>query len=157
MTKIIPCLWFNNQAEDAAQFYAGIFKHAKVGKITRYGDVGPGPKGQAVTVEFELDGQPFVGLNGGPGHPFTDALSFQIMCDDQAEVDYYWSRLTAGGKEVMCSWLVDKYGLSWQVVPKQLPKLLADRDPARAGRAMQAMMKMKKIDIATIERAADGK
>lgn len=150
MTRITPFLWFDHAAEEAARFYASIFRNSTVGAIMR------GPDGKALTVAFELDGQKFIGLNGGPQFPFTEAVSFSISCETQEDVDYYWSRLSEGGSEQMCAWLRDKYGLSWQVVPTALHRLLTDPDPARAGRAMQAMLTMKKIDIAALERAAAG-
>jgi predicted 3-demethylubiquinone-9 3-methyltransferase (glyoxalase superfamily) len=156
MKKITPFLWFNGNAEEAMNFYASIFDGTKVGKIERYGDGAPFPKGTAMTASFELLGQKFVALNGGPQYEFTPAISFAIDCETQAEVDHYWSKLTDGGKEQPCGWLVDKFGLSWQVVPVQLVRLLSDPDPKKAGRVAQAMFKMTKIDIATLERAAAG-
>jgi predicted 3-demethylubiquinone-9 3-methyltransferase (glyoxalase superfamily) len=155
LTKIIPCLWFDAQGEEAAEFYTRVFKNSKMGEITRYGPAGPGPEGQAMTVTFELEGNEFVALNGGPQFTFTEAVSFQIFGDDQSEVDYFWSKLTEGGEESMCGWLKDKFGLSWQIVPTELPKFLADPDSERAQRAMKAMMDMRKIDIDAIRRAAD--
>ncbi|HEX7151578.1 MAG TPA: VOC family protein [Thermoanaerobaculia bacterium] len=158
MDKITPFLWFDTQAEEAANFYTSIFPNSKVGKKTYYGDAGPGPKGTVVTVEFELNGQQFVGLNGGPQFPFTEAVSFSIDCGDQQEVDYYWDKLTArGGQPVQCGWLKDKFGLSWQVNPRILGQLISDPDPAKANRVMQAMLKMVKIDIAELQRAYDGR
>ncbi len=157
MTKITPFLWFDTQAEAAAKFYASIFKNSKVGKITRYGEAGPGPAGSVMTVEFELDGHPFIGLNGGPQFKFTEAISFTVDCQTQDEVDHYWTKLSAGGEEGPCGWLKDKYGLSWQIVPSVLMKLLDDKDRAKANRAMQAMLKMSKLDIAGLQRAFDGR
>jgi len=154
MPKITPFLWFNNQAEEAVNFYVSIFKNSKVGTVTRYGDAGPGPKGSVMTASFQLDGQAFTALNGGPEFGFTEAVSFVVHCENQAEVDYYWDKLTAGGTAVQCGWLKDKYGLSWQVVPVALFRLLEDKDPKRTQRVMQALMPMKKIDIATLEKAA---
>ena len=157
MQKITPFLWFDNNAEEAMKFYTSIFKNSKVGRVTRYGDAGPGPKGSVMTAEFELNGQQFVALNGGPVFKFTEAISFVVNCESQQEVDYFWEKLTAGGQEVECGWLKDKFGLSWQIVPTILPKLLSDPDPAKSQRAMKAMLKMKKIDIAGLQRAYDGK
>jgi len=156
MQKITPFLWYDTQAEEAANFYVSIFKNSKILSLMRCGDAGPGPKGSVLTAEFELEGQKFVALNGGPHFKFTEAVSFQVNCETQEEVDYFWEKLLEGGKESQCGWLKDKYGLSWQVTPTILPKLLQDKDPAKANRVMLAMMKMIKIDIATIERAAAG-
>lgn len=155
MQKITPFLWFDNQAEDAAKFYASIFKNSKVGAITRYGEAGPGTPGSVLTVEFELDGLSFVGLNGGPHFKFTEAISMQIACETQEEVDRLWSKLTEdGGQPGQCGWLKDKFGLSWQVVPTALPRLLKQPDAEKANRVMQAMLQMTKIEIAELERAA---
>ena len=155
MQKITPFLWFDTQAEEAANFYVSLFKNSKVLGLTRYGDAGPGPKGSVMVAEFELDGQKFVGLNGGPLFKFTEAISLAINCTSQEEVDFFWEQLTAdGGQESMCGWLKDKYGLSWQVVPVRAIELL--KDPAAAPKVMGAIMQMKKIDIATIERAVAG-
>ena len=156
MQKVAPMLWFDTQAEEAANFYVSVFKNAKLGRIARYSEAGPGPAGSAMTVEFELDGQPFTGLNGGPYFKFTEAVSFVISCADQAEVDHYWDRLLEGGKASQCGWLKDKFGLSWQVVPTRLAELASDPDRAKAGRVMGAMMKMIKLDIAGLEAAAQG-
>jgi len=156
MPKITPCLWFDTQAEEAANFYTSIFKNSRIRDITRYGEAGPRPAGTVLTVEFELDGQRITGLNGGPEFTFDEAVSFQIDCADQAEVDYFWERLTDGGEESMCGWLKDRFGLSWQVVPRRLTELLEDPDTARAQRAMTAMLQMRKIDVSELERAADG-
>jgi predicted 3-demethylubiquinone-9 3-methyltransferase (glyoxalase superfamily) len=157
MQKITPFLWFDNNAEEAIKFYTSIFKNSKVGKVTRYGDVGPGPKGTVMTAEFELNGQQFVALNGGPVFKFTEAISFVVNCESQQEVDEFWKKLSAGGQEVECGWLKDKFGLSWQIVPTILLKLLSDPDAAKSQRVMKAMLKMKKIDIAALQEAADGK
>ncbi len=151
--KITPFLWFDHQAEQAATFYASIFPDSKVIKVVRYGEAGPGPAGSAMTVEFELQGQKFVGLNGGPHFKFTEAISFVVNCETQQEVDRYWEKLSAGGAEVQCGWLKDQFGLSWQIVPSALPRLLSDPDPVKAGRVMKAMMTMTKIDVGALERA----
>jgi len=159
---ITPCLWFDSQAEDAARFYTGIFKNSKIGRISRYTEAGTEvhgqPAGKVLTVEFELNGQPFTALNGGPQFKFTEAISFQIMCRDQEEVDYYWNKLGEGGdpKAQQCGWVKDKFGLSWQVVPTRMIELLSNPDRGKANRAMEAMLKMKKLDIAELERAAEG-
>lgn len=157
MQKITPFLWFDGQAEEAMNYYVSIFKNSKAGQVTRCGDAGPGPKGSALVMSFELEGQPFVALNGGPLFKFNESISFVVNCESQAEVDYYWSKLTAnGGQESACGWLKDKYGLSWQITPTILVKYLADKDAAKAGRVMQAMMQMGKIDIPTLQKAYDG-
>ena len=157
MQRITPFLWFDSQAEEAAKFYVSVFKNSKVGQITHYtGEEPSGMKGQVMTVDFELDGQQFVALNGGPQFKFTEAISFVINCGTQEEIDYYWEKLTAGGgEEVQCGWLADKYGLSWQVVPANLKNWA--KDPAGFKRVMQALMPMKKLDMATLQRAYDGK
>jgi predicted 3-demethylubiquinone-9 3-methyltransferase (glyoxalase superfamily) len=155
MPKTTPCLWFDTQAEEAAEFYTSVFPNSKILDILRHGAAGPGPEGSVLTVTFSLDGQEYVALNGGPEFTFSEAISFQISCESQEEVDTYWSKLTEGGQEGPCGWLKDRYGLSWQVVPTALPELLADPDPGRSQRAMQAMMGMKKIEIAELQRAAD--
>ena len=155
MNKITPFLWFDTQAEEAAKLYASIFKNSKVGKISRYGDAGPGPAGSVMTVEFELDGQRFIALNAGPQFKFTEAISFSIDCKDQHEVDYYWTKLSAGGVEGPCGWLKDKYGLSWQVNPSILGKMLGDKNAKKAKAAMQAMLRMKKIEINGLQEAFD--
>jgi predicted 3-demethylubiquinone-9 3-methyltransferase (glyoxalase superfamily) len=157
MQKITPFLWYDTQAEEAAKFYVSIFKNSKIGKVTRYGEAGPGPKGSVMTVEFELDGQPFIALNGGPHFKFTEAISFSVDCETQQEVDEYWAKLSAGGQEGPCGWLKDKFGLSWQVNPRVLGKMLSDPDPAKSKRAMEAMLRMKKIDIAELEKAYAGR
>jgi len=154
--KIAPCLWFDGQAEEAATFYTSVFKNSKILDTARYGDVGPGEKGSVMTVSFELNGEEFTALNGGPEFTFNEAISFQVKCDNQKEIDYFWTKLGAGGQEIECGWLKDRYGVAWQIFPTRLPELLSDPDPDRAGRAMEAMMKMKKIDLAELERAVDG-
>jgi predicted 3-demethylubiquinone-9 3-methyltransferase (glyoxalase superfamily) len=155
MEKITPFLWFDTEAEEAAQLYTSVFKNSRILNVSRYSEAGPRPAGTVLTVDFELDGQHFTALNGGPEFKFTEAVSFQVSCEDQAEVDYYWERLVEGGQEIQCGWLKDRFGLSWQITPTRLPELLSDPDPARAARATQAMFSMKKIDIAELERAAD--
>jgi len=156
MPKTTPCLWFDTQGEDAAKFYTSVFPNSRVTAVTRYGEAGPRPAGMALTVEFELDGQAYTALNGGPEFTFSEALSFQIDCKDQDEVDHYWTKLSEGGEEGPCGWLKDKFGLSWQVVPRALPELLGDPDQEKAQRVMAAMMGMKKIDVAGLQRAYDG-
>jgi predicted 3-demethylubiquinone-9 3-methyltransferase (glyoxalase superfamily) len=151
--KITPFLWFDHQAEEAAAFYASIFPNSRIIKVIRFGEVGPGPTGSAMTVEFELEGQLFVALNGGPHFKFTEAISFVVNCQTQDEVDEYWEKLSAGGTQIECGWLKDKFGLSWQIVPTLLPKLLSDPDPEKAQRVMKAMLTMKKLDISALERA----
>lgn len=157
MQKITPFLWFDSQAEEAANLYVSIFKNSKILTIARYGKSGPGPEGSVMTVEFELDGQRFVALNGGPHFKFTEAISFVISCETQQEVDEYWGKLLEGGEESMCGWLKDKYGLSWQIVPNILTELLRDKDAEKATRVMGAMLKMKKIVIEDLIRAYEGK
>ena len=148
MKKITPFLWFDSQAEEAMNFYVSLFKNSKVNSVSR------GPDGKAFTVAFELDGQEFMGMNAGPQFKFNEAVSMSVNCEDQAEVDYFWNALTAdGGEESMCSWCKDKYGLSWQIVPKQLGELMGDPDPEKSGRVMQAMLKMKKIIVADLKKA----
>jgi predicted 3-demethylubiquinone-9 3-methyltransferase (glyoxalase superfamily) len=154
--KIVPNLWFDTQAEEAANFYLSVFKNSRIVAVARYTEAGPGEPGSVMTVEFELDGQRFVGINGGPQFTFSEAVSFQITCADQDEIDYYWQRLTEGGEEGPCGWLKDRYGLSWQVVPTGMDELFSGPDPARAERAMRAMFEMKKLDVAELQRAADG-
>ena len=156
MPKITPFLWFDNQAEEAANFYVSIFKHSKIVNVSRYGEAGPGPKGSAMTVVFQLDGQEFIALNGGPHFKFTEAISFSVDCKTQQEVDEYWEKLSAGGKPGQCGWLKDKYGLSWQIVPSILGQLLGDKDPQKSKRAMEAMLKMTKLDITALQRAYEG-
>ncbi|HVS21137.1 MAG TPA: VOC family protein [Pyrinomonadaceae bacterium] len=154
MQKITPFLWYDDKAEESANFYVSIFKNSKVLSVNRYGEAGPGPKGSVMVAEFQIEGQKFVALNAGPRFKFTEAISFVINCETQEEVDYFWEKLTAdGGAESMCGWLKDKYGLSWQVVPTILTELMKDKDPAKAQRVMQAMLQMKKIDIPTLKRA----
>ena len=155
MQKILTYLWFDNQAEEAAMFYTSLFDESRILDVSRYGDAGPGPVGQAMTVKFRLAGQEFLALNGGPAFRFNEAISLLVNCADQAEVDELWARLTEGGEESQCGWLKDKYGLSWQIIPTALMDLLGDPDPGRAGRAMQAMLGMRKIDIAALRRAAE--
>jgi predicted 3-demethylubiquinone-9 3-methyltransferase (glyoxalase superfamily) len=154
--QITPSLWFDTEAEDAANFYTSVFKNSRIVNVSRYGDAGPRPAGTVMTVEWELDGQRFVGINGGPQFKFDEAVSFQISCADQDEVDYYWERLTDGGKESQCGWLKDRFGLSWQVVPQGMGELFGDSDSERGNRAMAAMLKMKKLDIDAMRAAADG-
>jgi predicted 3-demethylubiquinone-9 3-methyltransferase (glyoxalase superfamily) len=153
--KITTCLWFDTQGEEAAEFYCSVIPNSKVLGVERYGEAGPGPAGTAMTVSFELDGRPFVALNGGPEFTFNEAVSLQISCQDQEEVDYFWNTLVDGGEESMCGWLKDRYGFSWQVVPSALPELLGDPDPDRAQRAMKAMLSMRKIDVEALRQAAD--
>jgi predicted 3-demethylubiquinone-9 3-methyltransferase (glyoxalase superfamily) len=154
--KINPFLWFDNQAEEASKFYVSIFKNSRINKIVHYGAAGPGPEGSVMTVAFELDGQEFTALNGGPIYKFTEAVSFVVNCDSQDEVDYYWDKLTDGGEEGVCGWLKDKYGLSWQIVPTVMVDLMSDPDPEKAKRVTEAMLKMVKIDIKTLEMAYNG-
>jgi len=155
MQKITTFLWFNNQAEEAANFYVSIFKDSRIGSIKRYGEAGPGPKGSVMIVKFTLEGQEFTALNGGPQFRFTPAISLMVNCDTQAEVDELWERLSAGGRTDRCGWLTDKYGLSWQIIPTALMKLIGDPDPARSQRVMKAMLQMDKIDIARLQQAAE--
>lgn len=148
------CLWFDNQSEDAARFYTSVFKNSHITAINRYTDAGPGPEGDVFTVEFELNGQKFFALNGGPEHyGFTEAVSIMVECADQAEIDYYWDRLTEGGAEVACGWLRDKYGFRWQIVPSRFLQMMRDQDQAKVARVTSAMMSMVKFDIAALERA----
>src|SRR5690606_23450960 len=157
MPQLVPNLWFDGQAEEAANFYVSVFPNSEILKVVRYTEAGPGPAGSVVTVDFSLDGVRFTAINGGPDFTFDEAVSFAVMCKDQDEVDHYWSRLLeGGGQEGPCGWLKDRYGLSWQVVPVRLEELLADPDPDRARRATEAMFTMRKIDIAALEAAADG-
>ena len=154
--KITPFLWFDNQAEEAAQFYTSIFKNSKILNVSRYGDAGPGPKGSVMVVNFQLEGQQFTALNGGPLFKFSEAFSFVVNCENQQEIDHYWTKLTANGaKESQCGWLKDKFGFSWQIVPTALGKLMSG-DSQKANRVMQALLQMKKLDIATLEEAAAG-
>jgi predicted 3-demethylubiquinone-9 3-methyltransferase (glyoxalase superfamily) len=154
--KLVPNLWFDTEAEEAAEFYTAIFPNSRIVNVLRHTEAGPGRAGSAVAVGFELNGNPVVGINGGPEFKFTEAVSLQILCDTQEEVDHYWERLTDGGDEGPCGWLKDRYGLSWQVTPTVLLELLADEDAERARRATEAMFGMKKLDIAALEAAADG-
>jgi len=154
--KIVPNLWFDTEAEDAAAFYTSVFENSRIVSTTRYPEGAPREAGMVMTVEFELDGQRFVGINGGPDFKFDEAVSFEIKCETQDEIDYYWERLSDGGSEGPCGWLKDRYGLSWQVVPTGMEELFADPDPKRAERAMQAMLGMGKLDIAALRSAADG-
>ena len=154
MQKITPWLWFDTEGEEAARFYASVFPNSEVGEITRYGSAGPRPEGTVMTVSFELEGQPFVALNGGPEFAFTEAVSFQVLCEDQDEVDRYWDALAEGGEEGPCGWLKDRYGLSWQIVPKALFELLEDPDKEKAQRVTEAMLQMGKIEVAGLEQAA---
>lgn len=157
MPAITPCLWFDTQALEAAKFYVSVFKNSKLGKVSYYGDGAPLPKGTVLTVTFELDGEPFLALNGGPIYQFTEAVSFMVDCETQAEIDDYWAKLTAdGGKEVQCGWLRDKYGLSWQIVPRVLVEMLSDPDAAKINRMMQALMQMVKLDIEKLKEAFSG-
>ena len=157
MQKITPFLWFDGQAEEAVKFYTSVFKNSRVGKIARYGEAGEKasgrPKGSVMTIAFRLAGQDFVALNGGPHFKFTEAVSFVVHCKTQREVDYFWKKLSAGGKEMQCGWLKDKFGLSWQIVPTVLGKLLSDRDPAKSQRVMQALLQMVKLDIKRLKQA----
>ena len=156
MQKITPFLWFDNQAEEAVDYYVSVFKDARKGDVLRYTSAGPGPEGAVLTVSFTLFGQELVALNGGPQFKFTEAVSFVINCETQKEVDYYWETLTKdGGEESMCGWLKDKYGLSWQVTPVALLKMISDKNTKKADAAMQAMMKMKKLDLPTLQKAYD--
>jgi predicted 3-demethylubiquinone-9 3-methyltransferase (glyoxalase superfamily) len=153
--KITPFLWFNDKAEEAMNFYISVFKDSKVLSVARSGDAGPGPKGTVMMATFELNGQQFHALNGGPQFTFTPAISFFISCETQEEVDHYWEKLSEGGEKSRCGWLKDKYGLSWQVVPTILGKLMQDKDPAKSKRTMNAMLQMSKLDIAALKKAAD--
>ncbi len=153
--RVTPNLWFDTQAEQAAEFYCSIFPNSRIVSIARYPEGAPGPVGEVMTVEYELDGQRYVHINGGPQFTFSEAVSFQINCADQAEVDHYWEKLTDGGEESQCGWLKDRYGFSWQVVPAGMEELFSDPDPARSQRAMQAMLQMRKLDVEEMRRAAD--
>jgi predicted 3-demethylubiquinone-9 3-methyltransferase (glyoxalase superfamily) len=154
MQKITPFLWFDDKAEEAANFYISIFKNSKMGKITRYGEAGPGPKGTAMSVTFQLEGQEFFALNGGPHYKFTPAISLFVDCKSQEEVDDLWEKLSAGGRKDRCGWLTDKFGLSWQIIPSVLGELLSDKDAEKSQRVMKAMLKMDKIEIAALKQAA---
>jgi len=155
MQKITPFLWFDGQAEEAMNFYISIFKNSKVMTVARYGDTGPGPKGSVMTAAFQLDGQDFVALNGGPQFKFTPAISFVVNCETQQEVDDLWQKLSSGGRTDRCGWLQDKFGVSWQIVPTILSKLLQDKDPEKSKRVMQAMLQMDKLDIDRLKQAAE--
>ena len=155
--KITTFLWFDNQAEEAIDFYTSIFRNSRKGDVARYGDTGPGPKGQVMTAEFELAGQQFMALNGGPHFKFTEAISLMVKCDTQEEIDELWEKLSAGGQKVECGWLKDKFGLSWQIVPTILGELMKDNDPAKRERVMQVIMQTKKFEIAKLQEAAEGK
>lgn len=154
--KIVPNLWFDTEAEQAAEFYVSVFENSRIVNVTHYTEAGPRDAGMVMTVEFELDGQRFIGINGGPEFKFDEAVSFAIECETQEEVDYFWTKLSEGGEEGQCGWLKDRYGLSWQVVPTGMEELFADPDKGRAERAMKAMLGMRKLDIAALRRAADG-
>ncbi|MGG2461660.1 VOC family protein [Streptomyces sp. RGM 3693] len=156
MPKITPNLWFDTQSMEAAEFYCSVFPNSKIKNVTHYTEGSPRPAGTVLTVEFELDGQEFTALNGGPEFTFDEAISFAVTCTDQKEIDYYWTKLSEGGEEGPCGWLKDRYGLSWQVVPEGMADMLNDPDRARATRAMQAVMSMKKLDLAALKAAADG-
>jgi predicted 3-demethylubiquinone-9 3-methyltransferase (glyoxalase superfamily) len=156
MKKITPFLWFEDKAEEAANFYTSIFKNSKILNIARYGEAGPGPKGTVMTVTFQLEGQEFMGLNGGPHYTFSPAISFFVNCETQAEVDELWEKLSAGGREDRCAWLQDKFGVSWQIVPKALLELIQDKDPVKSQRVFKAMLQMIKIDIEGLKRAYRG-
>ncbi len=153
MQKITPFLWFDGRAEEAMKFYVSVFKNSKAGRVVRYGEAGPGPKGTVMTAVFQLDGQEFIALNGGPQFRFSQAVSFVVNCKTQKELDELWEKLSSGGQQQMCGWLKDKFGLSWQIVPTALPELLSDPDPAISQSVMKAMMQMKKIDIEGLKRA----
>ena len=154
--KITTFLWFDNNAEEAANFYCSVFKNSKVGDVSRYGDAGPGPKGTVMTIDFEIDGQQFTALNGGPQFKFTEAISLVVHCNTQEEIDYYWEKLSEGGQKVECGWLKDKYGLAWQIVPDLLLELIKDSDQQKVDRVMKAMMQMKKLEIEGLKKAAAG-
>ncbi len=156
MQKITPFLWYDGKAEEAVNFYVSIFKNSKVVSMARYGDAGPGPKGSVMTAAFQLEGQDFVALNGGPQYKFTPAISLVVNCETQEEVDNLWEKLSAGGRKDRCAWLTDKFGVSWQIVPTILSKLLGDKNPEKAKRVMQAMLQMDKIDISRLQKAYDG-
>jgi predicted 3-demethylubiquinone-9 3-methyltransferase (glyoxalase superfamily) len=155
-SKITPCLWFDTQGEEAATFYTSIFPNSRIVEVAHYGDAGPRPAGTVMTVVYELDGQRFLALNGGPQFTFSEAVSFQVDCETQEEVDHYWDTLSEGGEQGPCGWLKDRFGLSWQIVPSALPRLLADPDREKSQRVMAAMLEMKKIEIDELERAAEG-
>jgi predicted 3-demethylubiquinone-9 3-methyltransferase (glyoxalase superfamily) len=154
MREITPCLWFDTEGEEAANFYTSVFPNSRIVDVARYGATGPRPEGTVMTVSFELDGQKFVALNGGPDFTFNEAISFQVSCETQEEVDAFWSKLSDSGEEGPCGWLKDRFGLSWQIIPTVLPELLGDPDPKKSQRVMQAMLQMKKIEIDALEQAA---
>jgi predicted 3-demethylubiquinone-9 3-methyltransferase (glyoxalase superfamily) len=156
LQRITPNLWFDTEAEEAAEFYTSVFKNSRIVDVSHYTEAGPRPAGMVMVVEFELDGQRFIGINGGPEFKFDEAVSLQVNCETQEEVDHYWERLTDGGEEGQCGWLKDRYGLSWQVTPSGMAELFSDPDPARAERAMKAMLGMRKLEIAALQRAAEG-
>jgi predicted 3-demethylubiquinone-9 3-methyltransferase (glyoxalase superfamily) len=156
MQKIAPCLWFDGKAEEAMKFYTSIFKNSKVGKISYYGEAGPGKKGSVLAVTFELDGQEFMGLNGGPNFTFSPAISFFVKCETQEEVDYYWDKLLQGGQPQQCGWLTDKFGVCWQIVPNALGEMMADKDAEKSRRVMEAMLKMIKLDVKALKQAYEG-
>ncbi len=156
MQKIRPCLWFDGKAEEAANFYVSIFKNSKILNLGRYGDAGPGPKGTVMVATFQIEGQQFMALNGGPQYTISPAISFFVDCETQAEVDELWEKLTAGGSEVQCGWLTDKFGVSWQIIPRTLMELMQDKDPVKSQRVFKAMMGMIKIDIEALRRAYRG-
>jgi len=155
MRPITPCLWFDGQAEEAAKYYTALIPNSRITKTTHSADTGPGPKGSVMAVAFELNGQPFLALNGGPDFKFTPAVSLMVYCRTQEEIDDYWERLSAGGKKAQCGWLTDKFGLAWQVVPEVLERLVSDKDPARSSRVLRALLTMKKLDIARLKHAHD--
>jgi predicted 3-demethylubiquinone-9 3-methyltransferase (glyoxalase superfamily) len=154
--RIVPNLWFDTEAEEAANFYVSVFKNSRIVNTTHYTEAGPRPAGEVMTVDFELNGNPFVAINGGPEFKFDEAVSFMVTCEDQEEIDYFWDRLTDGGSEGPCGWLKDRFGLSWQVVPEGMDELFSDPDKSKAERAMHAMFEMKKIDVAALRAAAEG-
>ena len=156
MQKITPFLWFDSQAEEAMNFYTSVFKNSKAGNVSRYGEAGPGAPGSVLTASFELEGLEFTALNGGPHFKFTEAISLYVNCESQEEVDYFWGKLSEGGEISQCGWLQDKFGLSWQIIPSVLPKLLNDPDREKANRVMQAMLQMQKIDVAKLQQAYEG-
>src|SRR5450755_1132097 len=156
MQKITPFLWFDGKAEEAANFYVSVFKNSKILNIARFGEAGPGPEGTAMVVSFQIEGQIFSALNGGPQYTFSPAISFLVDCETQAEVDELWAKLTAGGKEVQCGWLTDKFGVSWQIIPRAFMEMMQDKDPVKSQRVFKSMMGMNKLDIATLQRAYRG-
>jgi predicted 3-demethylubiquinone-9 3-methyltransferase (glyoxalase superfamily) len=157
MQKITPCLWFDDNIEEAVKFYTSIFKNSRITKVSHYGDAGPKPKGTVLTVVFELEGQEFMALNGGPQFKFTEAISLLVNCTTQGELDAIWDKLSAGGQEVQCGWLKDRYGLSWQIVPTIMADMMQDKDPLKVKRVMEAMLEMVKLDIKTLQRAYEGR